>query len=60
MGQLTNKPSTSSLHIHPILNNTSEFGVPDAEISHISSLARSVLMHPLSDMLLVADLSIVT
>ncbi|KAF2481748.1 alpha-ketoglutarate-dependent sulfonate dioxygenase [Neohortaea acidophila] len=43
MGQLTNKPSTSSLHIHPILNNTSEFGVPDAEISHISSLARKKL-----------------
>lgn len=40
MGQLTNKPSDSTLHIHPILNNTSEFGVADAEISTISSLQR--------------------
>ncbi|KAF2998493.1 hypothetical protein E8E13_003319 [Curvularia kusanoi] len=40
LGQLTNKPTTSTLHIHPILNNTSEFGVADAEISTISSLQR--------------------
>ncbi|UPX20345.1 uncharacterized protein EKO05_0010580 [Ascochyta rabiei] len=40
LGQLTNKPSDSTLHIHPILNNTSEFGVNDAEISIISSLQR--------------------
>ncbi|KAF3031556.1 hypothetical protein E8E12_000325 [Didymella heteroderae] len=40
LGQLTNKPSGSTLHIHPILNNTSEFGVADAEISTISSLQR--------------------
>jgi alpha-ketoglutarate-dependent taurine dioxygenase len=40
LGQLTNKPSDSTLHIHPVLNNTSEFGVDDAEISTISSLAR--------------------
>ncbi|KAH6629038.1 hypothetical protein C7974DRAFT_375929 [Boeremia exigua] len=40
LGQLTNKPSDSTLHIHPILNNTSEFGVADAEISTISSLQR--------------------
>lgn len=40
LGQLTNKPSDSTLHIHPILNNTSEFGVSDAEISTISSLQR--------------------
>ncbi|KAJ4322334.1 hypothetical protein N0V94_002443 [Neodidymelliopsis sp. IMI 364377] len=40
LGQLTNKPSDSTLHIHPILNNTSEFGVNDAEISTISSLQR--------------------
>lgn len=40
LGQLTKKPSDSTLHIHPILNNTSEFGVPDAEISTISSLQR--------------------
>ncbi|KAJ4290384.1 hypothetical protein N0V90_010600 [Kalmusia sp. IMI 367209] len=40
LGYLTQKPSTSKLHIHPILNNTSEFGVDDAEISTISSEAR--------------------
>jgi alpha-ketoglutarate-dependent taurine dioxygenase len=40
LGQLTNKPANSTLHIHPVLNNTSEFGVNDAEISTISSLAR--------------------
>lgn len=43
LGQLTNKPSDSKLHIHPVLNNTSEFGVNDAEISTISSLARKKL-----------------
>ncbi|KAK8113155.1 alpha-ketoglutarate-dependent sulfonate dioxygenase [Apiospora sp. TS-2023a] len=41
LGQLTGKPSTSTLHIHPVLNNTSEFGVQDAEISTISSQARN-------------------
>ncbi|KAF2180866.1 taurine dioxygenase family protein [Zopfia rhizophila CBS 207.26] len=40
LGQLTNKPESSTLHIHPVLNNTSEFGVKDAEISTISSEAR--------------------
>ncbi|KAL1801180.1 hypothetical protein ACET3X_001522 [Alternaria dauci] len=40
LGLLTGKPADSTLHIHPILNNTSEFGVDDAQISTISSLAR--------------------
>ncbi|CAO2658354.1 Nn.00g060770.m01.CDS01 [Neocucurbitaria sp. VM-36] len=40
LGQSTGKPSDSTLHIHPVLNNTSEFGVDDAEISTISSVAR--------------------
>lgn len=40
LGQLSGKPSTSTLHIHPVLNNTSEFGVDDAQISTISSVAR--------------------
>lgn len=40
LGQLTGKPADSTLHIHPVLNNTSEFGVGDAQISHISSEAR--------------------
>ncbi|PYI04391.1 alpha-ketoglutarate-dependent sulfonate dioxygenase, partial [Aspergillus sclerotiicarbonarius CBS 121057] len=40
LGELTGKPASSTLHIHPVLNNTSEFGVADAQISTISSLAR--------------------
>ncbi|KAK0911938.1 hypothetical protein LTR91_010059 [Friedmanniomyces endolithicus] len=40
LGQLSGKPSTSSLHIHPVLNSTSEFGVGDNNVSHISSVAR--------------------
>ncbi|ORY70512.1 taurine dioxygenase family protein [Pseudomassariella vexata] len=43
LGLLSGKPSTSTLHVHPILNNTSEFGVDDAEISTISSVARKKL-----------------
>ncbi|CAD0112547.1 unnamed protein product [Aureobasidium uvarum] len=43
LGQLSGKPATSTLHIHPILNNSSEFGVDDAEISTISSLQRKSL-----------------
>lgn len=43
LGQLTGKPASSTLHIHPVLNNTSEFGVSDAQISTISSLARKRL-----------------
>ena len=40
LGQVTGKPESSSLHIHPVLNSTSEFGVGDNNISHISSVAR--------------------
>ena len=41
MGSLTSRPASSTLHIHPLLNSTNEFGVPDDnEISTISSLAR--------------------
>jgi alpha-ketoglutarate-dependent taurine dioxygenase len=40
LGQLSGKPADSTLHIHPVLNNTSEFGVSDAQVSTISSLAR--------------------
>ena len=40
LGQLSGKPSTSTLHVHPVLNSTSEFGVADAQISVISSEAR--------------------
>lgn len=43
LGQLTGKPATSTLHIHPILNGKSEFGVADNEISTISSDARKLI-----------------
>jgi alpha-ketoglutarate-dependent taurine dioxygenase len=37
LGELTGKPSTSKLHIHPILNSERELGGADPEISTISS-----------------------
>ena len=37
LGQLSGKPADSTLHIHPLLNSTHEFGVEDNEISTISS-----------------------
>ncbi|KAH7403078.1 taurine dioxygenase family protein [Cadophora sp. MPI-SDFR-AT-0126] len=40
LGALTGRPTSSTVHIHPTLNNTNEFGVTDAEISTISSLRR--------------------
>jgi len=40
MGVQTGKPASSTLHVHPTINNTSEFGTTDAEISVISSDAR--------------------
>lgn len=40
MGVASGKPQDSSLHIHPILNTTSEFSVGDDQISHISSVGR--------------------
>ncbi|KAL3428445.1 TfdA family Taurine catabolism dioxygenase TauD [Phlyctema vagabunda] len=40
MGLAVGKPKDSTLHIHPTLNNTNEFGTDDAEISVISSAAR--------------------
>ncbi|CAK7230225.1 hypothetical protein SEUCBS140593_007511 [Sporothrix eucalyptigena] len=39
LGEATNKPRESTLHIHPLLNGTHEFGVEDNEISTISSKA---------------------
>ena len=40
LGSLSGRPLTSTVHIHPTLNNTNEFGVKDAEISTISSARR--------------------
>ncbi|KIY01569.1 uncharacterized protein Z520_03121 [Fonsecaea multimorphosa CBS 102226] len=42
LGELTGKPPSSTLHIHPILNGSSEFG-HDLEISNISSVSRKKL-----------------
>jgi hypothetical protein len=38
LGELTGKPKSSGLHIHPILNSERELGGNDPEISTISSL----------------------
>ena len=43
LGQLVGKPSESTLHVHPLLNGTHEFGVPDNEISIISSQGFRIL-----------------
>lgn len=37
LGELTNKPKESGLHIHPVLNDQREFGEPDGQITTISS-----------------------
>lgn len=42
---MSGKPADSTLHVHPILNNTTEFGVVDAEISPVSSIQRKALIH---------------
>jgi alpha-ketoglutarate-dependent taurine dioxygenase len=50
LGLLTNKPPTSTLHIHPVYNQTSEFGARDDEISTISSAARKqIFAHALQE-----------
>ncbi|KAK3361211.1 hypothetical protein B0T24DRAFT_117903 [Lasiosphaeria ovina] len=38
LGELTGRPATSGLHIHPILNSERELGGSDVEISTISSI----------------------
>jgi alpha-ketoglutarate-dependent taurine dioxygenase len=40
LGELTGRPTSSTVHIHPVLNSTNEFGVKDSEISTITSLYR--------------------
>lgn len=37
LGELTGRPKTSTLHIHPVLNSGRELGGDDPEISTISS-----------------------
>ncbi|SPJ71412.1 related to taurine dioxygenase [Fusarium torulosum] len=43
LGELTGRPSTSSLHIHPVLNSERDLGGEDLNISTISSKQRSRL-----------------
>lgn len=43
LGELSGKPSTSGLHVHPIINSGREHGVKDDEISVISSAERQKL-----------------
>jgi len=43
LGQLTGRPITHTLHVNPVLNDTTEFGVGDNEISTISSKQRKKL-----------------
>ena len=45
LGQLVGKPTDSTLHIHPVLNGSGEFG-DDPQISNISSVGRKKLFGP--------------
>lgn len=38
LGELTGRPKTSGLHIHPVLNDSRELGGDDPQISTISSV----------------------
>ncbi|ROV98044.1 hypothetical protein VMCG_07077 [Cytospora schulzeri] len=52
LGELTGRPKTSGLHIHPVLNDSREFGGNDPEISTISSSqGRKLYKKPLPDAL---------
>ncbi|PYH44057.1 TauD/TfdA dioxygenase family protein [Aspergillus saccharolyticus JOP 1030-1] len=43
LGELTTRPATHGLHIHPVTNDAREFGDPDPEISTIHSEGRKSL-----------------
>ena len=47
LGELSGKPSSSTLHIHPVLNDSRELGGSDAEISTISSVDHKKLFGPI-------------
>jgi alpha-ketoglutarate-dependent taurine dioxygenase len=50
LGELTGRPATSGLHIHPILNSERELGGSDPEISTISSIqSKQFYSHKLAD-----------
>ena len=46
LGELTGKPNSSGLHIHPIVNASRDFGGKDNEISVISSEQGKKLFKP--------------
>ncbi|KAF2400139.1 taurine catabolism dioxygenase [Trichodelitschia bisporula] len=46
LGELTGRPKTSGLHIHPILNTERELGGNDPEISTISSVQHQKFYKP--------------
>ncbi|RAH80505.1 tfdA family taurine dioxygenase [Aspergillus japonicus CBS 114.51] len=43
LGELTTRPASHGLHIHPVTNDAREFGDPDPEISTINSEGRKKL-----------------
>ncbi|KAF5023624.1 hypothetical protein F66182_4326 [Fusarium sp. NRRL 66182] len=43
LGELTGRPETSTLHIHPVLNSRRDLGGDDLEVSTISSKQRKTL-----------------
>ncbi|KAK3323381.1 hypothetical protein B0T19DRAFT_462932 [Cercophora scortea] len=45
LGELTGRPATSGLHIHPVLNSNLELGGDDLEISTISSVQNKKYYH---------------
>lgn len=49
LGEAVGKPKESSLHVHPLLNDTSDLGVDDPQISHISSVQREKFIKHLVD-----------
>ena len=49
LGELSGKPSDSTLHIHPLLNSSHEFGTNDQEISTISSKAFKIYENGVKD-----------
>lgn len=49
LGELTGRPSTSTLHIHPLLNSERDLGGEDLEVSTISSKQHKKFYRKTSD-----------
>jgi alpha-ketoglutarate-dependent taurine dioxygenase len=41
LGKMTGNPTENTLHVHPVLNSSSEFGVGDRQMSHISTASQN-------------------